>query len=299
MLPCAILKMRLGRKMGMDFFDLHTDTPSKLLEGILKNKTSGFYSGCFEQYAAVRAFWFKGCETQPLQRCLFLLKAQQKAESSAAFSNRKTLYMVENAGFLAQNFSGLEVLKKWGVQGLSLTWNSENALAGGALSKGVLTPLGEFFLQAAQEKGFFIDLSHLNHESAKAVVQRVRYPVFTHSCCFAVHPHPRNVKDEILQKVAQKGGLIGLCLYPPFLGGNPFEMLPLHLKHLQKLGLERQVAIGSDFDGAEMAENLQKNADIPVLYNHLQCLGFKKELLNALFYENALAFFTRICQNKR
>lgn len=283
----------------MNFFDLHTDTPLKLLQGCAPLQTAGFSGSAFGRYAAVRAAWLKGDEPHPLQRCHQLLRAQRLAEQAVQHPRRKTVYMVENAGFLAQNPARLLTLYRWGVRALSLTWNGENRLAGGALSSGSLTPAGQSVLQKAEQLGMAVDLSHLNHQSARAAVKLLHHPLVTHACCYAVCPNPRNLPDDVLLLVAARGGVIGLCLYPPFLGGDPFKMLPLHLNHLLRLGLGSSVAIGTDFDGAEMHPGLQQNGNIPALYRHLADLGFKKKLLNAFFYQNALAFWGKMCKNKR
>lgn len=287
----------------MNFFDLHTDTPTRLQAGINPAKTAGFDSSFFQQYIAVRAIWLD--DRLPAPRAYYeqTLHCLQKIEPPnhriAANNPKHTLLMVENAGFLAEEPDYLKVLSRQGVRILSLSWNGPNKLAGGALSSGALTPLGEKIMIKAEQLGITVDLSHLNEKSALAASLLLQRPIATHSCCAAVCAHPRNLSDRVLQQIGRKGGLIGLCLYPPFLGGDPFQMLPRHIRHLQRLGLEKNIAIGTDFDGAEMPPTLQSNRDIPTLYRHLQQNGLKKELLDLIFYQNALAFFQKMCHNEK
>ena len=71
-----------------------------------------------------------------------------------------------------------------------------------------------------------------------------------------------------------------------------------HIEYLIALGMENNIALGSDFDGAEMSEELSTTSHVLRLYKGLFKLGIKKALLDKIFYENASAFFSKICENK-
>ena len=70
-----------------------------------------------------------------------------------------------------------------------------------------------------------------------------------------------------------------------------------NVNHLVELGMENNIAFGSDFDGAKMSDSLSKTSDLPYLYNKFIKSGLKKSFVDAIFYENALAFFSKMCEN--
>jgi membrane dipeptidase len=183
---------------------------------------------------------------------------------------------------------------------VSLTWNGDNALAGGTKGKGVLTPKGESVIQRLNSLRIALDISHLNESSAIKAVELAKYPIATHSNCRAICDNARNLTDELLLKIKAKSGLVGICFYPDFLGDKDvFSAVKKNIEHLTSLGMENNISVGSDFDGGEMDENLTSPNDIPKLYNYLLANGFKKRLLEGIFYRNAIAFFDRMCHNKR
>ena len=59
------------------------------------------------------------------------------------------------------------------------------------------------------------------------------------------------------------------------------------------MGLENNISIGSDFDGALMDKRLDGIDKIPALYDYLESKGLSKGLLDKIFYYNALKFFDK------
>lgn len=53
------------------------------------------------------------------------------------------------------------------------------------------------------------------------------------------------------------------------------------------MGLEDNIAIGSDFDGGEMENCLDGAEKIPELYCRLSGLGVSDRILDKIFYKNA------------
>ena len=67
------------------------------------------------------------------------------------------------------------------------------------------------------------DLSHLNEKSFYKAAELADMPLVTHACCRTVCGHKRNLTDEQLRMISEKNGIIGLCFYPDFLGGDVFD----------------------------------------------------------------------------
>lgn len=138
------------------------------------------------------------------------------------------------------------------------------------------------------------DLSHLNEKSFYGAIELSDFPLATHSNCKSVYDNPRNLTDNQIKLIAQKGGIIGLCLYPAFLGDHPFSGIWRNISHLLDMGLENHISIGSDFDGAEMHEDLNSLDKIPSLYDFLGQKGLKKPLIDKIFFENAYNYIAKL-----
>ncbi len=287
----------------MIFIDLHTDMPLKFLEN---EPSFADCTGCgFEGFLQSAAFWFDGREENPKQKYfeyLKLTKSFAKKNGLEIFSGKinhrnSLLLSVENGGFLAEHPDFLEQMAKDNIKVLSLAWNEDNLLAGGCFGSGSLTEKGREIILRMNKLGMALDISHLNEKSAFEALELAKFPLATHSNCKAVLNHKRNLSDELLLKIKEKNGLVGICFYPEFLGDNVYEKIRENIEHLLILGMEENIAIGSDFDGAEMSEKISNPKDILKLYDYLSNMGIKKSVLSRIFYKNAIAFFDRMCQN--
>ena len=77
------------------------------------------------------------------------------------------------------------------------------------------------------------------------------------------------------------------------MGGEVYEKIYENIFHLCDRGYEDIIAIGSDFDGGKMSENLDNILKIPQLHSFLQARGLKIELLYKIFYKNAHNFIAK------
>ena len=73
-----------------------------------------------------------------------------------------------------------------------------------------------------------IDLSHASDKTFWDCIKLSQAPVVaTHSCCRSLCGHRRNLTDEMLQALGEKGGYVGINFYPAFLSddfaGNPAD----------------------------------------------------------------------------
>lgn len=291
----------------MNFIDLHCDT-LLALSGSLNAKTAvDLVDHPFENYVQTMAAFIREndrCGFDTYNRLVNVLKAYSLSNNIKIYKNGEipksgVMLSVENACFLAEDISRIYKLYNDGVRMLSLTWNGDNALASGAYGDGGITDIGKEVIRKMNELKMPLDISHLNERSALEACDLADNVLASHSCAGAIHPHRRNLSDRVICALKEKNGIIGLCFYPEFLGGKEVDFrLKSQIDHLISLGMEKNICVGSDYDGAEMAPELSSTAQIPRLFRALLGQGFKKSLCDAIFYENAIAFFGKICENK-
>lgn len=285
----------------MNYFDLHCDTLSKMNDDKTVPKENLQVSlkdnRLFEKYCQCFALWMPDelCGKEACKRAesIFPLFEKEK-QAFEKQKNRKALLTMENAGFIGENTDSFALWKKRGVVAASLTWNGKNAYAHGAHCKsGGLTELGKHAVKQLENSEIILDVSHLNRDSFFDVCKISKKAfIASHSNCGRVRKNARNLTDRQIHEIVQRGGLIGICFYPPFLGkGDVFEQIYKNIVHLFTLGAENCICFGSDFDGAAMSERLDKTEKVGALYAFLQSRGIGQELLEKFFYENAEKFF--------
>ncbi len=200
----------------------------------------------------------------------------------------------------------LQVFHEKGLRMLSLTWNERNQWATGAKHHGGLTRKGALLLHKMRELGIVLDVSHLNEESFFDALGQWSGPVCaTHSNPAALCEDTRNLTDEQLQSMQERGAVVGTLLYNGFLdsswqsGGpqTPMSRVAEHVEYLLgHLGSE-SVGIGSDFDGGLTAKNtpegLDTIADLPKLGAELKRRGSTNEIVAGVLGENWFRFFER------
>ena len=158
-----------------------------------------------------------------------------------------------------------------------------------------LTDFGKDVIGVMNSLKIGCDLSHLNDKSFYGAIEKAEFPLATHSNCRLVCNHPRNLNIEQIKLIAEKGGVVGLCFYPCFLGcGDVFEQLYKNIFFLCDKGYENNIAIGSDFDGAEMDKKLDRIDKLPDFYEFLRRKRLKEELLSKIFYKNAENFIAKL-----
>lgn len=275
----------------MNYFDLHCDTPYECYfkkQDFLKNSlaVSGEKGAVFDNWKQVFAVWIRDDLDEPYRLYKAILR-DFKEKLSKKNDNLTPYFSVEGGAVLEDDTDRLYALKEDGVRILTLTWNGENRIAGGSKTYKGLTDFGKRVIREMNGLKMLCDLSHLNEKSFYSAVELADYPLATHSNCKAVFDCPRNLSDNQLKLIAQKGGIVGLCLYPKFLGGEVFDRLYRNIYHLLELGMENSIAVGSDFDGADMTAELCDISKIPLLRAKLHEKGLSETVLDKIFYKNA------------
>lgn len=137
-------------------------------------------------------------------------------------------------------------------------------------------------------------MSHLNDPGFYQLLDLVHRPfVASHSNARGVCPHPRNLTDDQIRQMVSRRCLIGLNYYTRFLreDGQPeLGDLMRHIDHFLALGAENCLALGSDFDGADLPQFLSSPTKAAGLYGEL-AERYGTALCDQLFYGNTMRFF--------
>ncbi len=210
---------------------------------------------------------------------------------------------IEGGEALEGDLGVLRVLYKLGVRLLTLTWNQRNQIADGIGESRTGSGLTEFGLKVIDEMndlGMLIDVSHLSETGFWDVVKRSKAPIVaSHSNCYALCPHLRNLKDEQIKALADKGGVIGITFVPNFLTQEKrkttVEDVVKHIDYLvEKVGVD-YVGLGSDFDGTGgLPLGLEGVDKIPNITEELLDRGYKEKDIKKILGENFLRVFKEV-----
>ena len=163
---------------------------------------------------------------------------------------------IENGYAIGNDVKNVELFRKRGVVYMTLCHNGNNQLCGSARYNeeglGVNT-FGEQVIQEMNRVGMMVDISHAGERTFYDALDISTKPIVaSHSSARALCNHPRNLYDEQLKALAQKGGVAQVTLYSGFLkeeGAATILDAIAHLNHMVNvMGIEH-VGIGTDFDG--------------------------------------------------
>jgi len=144
---------------------------------------------------------------------------------------------LEGVEALGRDPGMIRTLHRLGVRMAGLTWNRANAFADGLAEQtgAGITGLGVELLDEMAQLGMALDLSHLSPRGCELALERYGGPVLaSHANAAAVFANPRNLGDDVLAGVGERGGVVGLCAIPAFVGpGDPAQRLAEHLQQLR------------------------------------------------------------------
>lgn len=197
----------------------------------------------------------------------------------------------------------LEKIKKYyeaGIRLITLLWNHENCFGypNSSDPKIMNKGLKKFGIEAVKymnQIGMIIDVSHLSDAGFYDVAEHSQKPfIASHSNARNLAAHPRNLKDDMIKIIAEKGGVIGLNFAPQFLNENSsnldsrIEEMVEHLNYIKNIGGESVLALGSDLDGIQGNLEIDSSRKMPLLFKALKKNGWSDDLIEKFKAENAL-----------
>ncbi|WP_018591720.1 dipeptidase [Terrisporobacter glycolicus] len=220
------------------------------------------------------------------------------------------LLSIEEGGVCKGNLSLLRNFYRLGVRMMTLTWNYENELSypNGCFydeekneRKG-LKEKGFEFINEMESLGMIIDVSHLSDDGIYDVYNNTSKPfIASHSNARNVCSHQRNLTDDMIKKIGERGGVIGVNFYSSFLNNNyksndisKIEDIINNIKYISNTGGIDCVGIGSDFDGIDCPLEFENSSKMQLIYDEMKKSGFREEDIEKVFYKNALRLFKEL-----
>ena len=134
-------------------------------------------------------------------------------------------------------------------------------------------------------------------------LKKVKNPFMaSHSNARGVCNHARNLSDDIIKKMANKGCIAGLNYYPDFFSTNfshrdkkaYVEDAIKMLKYMVNTGGSEFAALGSDYDGFHEKLEWEDAGGTGMLIDEMKKAGFKSSLIDNILYKNALRIFKEV-----
>ena len=165
------------------------------------------------------------------------------------------LLSIEGAEPLIGDLAVLRNFYKLGVRMISFTWNWRTPFADGlsaSRTESKLTDLGVKAIEEMDRLGIILDTSHISDTCFWDIAEVKKGPfIASHSNSRTICDHRRNLTDDMLQTLADHGGVTGINFAPNFVAkeGATLEKLIDHIDYIVKRVGPDHVGLGSDFDG--------------------------------------------------
>ena len=173
---------------------------------------------------------------------------------------------IEGGHAIENSLDNLREFHAGGVSSMTLTHNVSHGWADSGADEarwGGLNDLGRDVVREMNRLGMVVDISHVSDEAFFDVLEVTEDPVIaSHSGCRALHPHRRNMSDEMLRALAQNGGVIGIVFVLNYLTPEYAEAM----SELRAVGRPwfRQVPTVEDFDLRIALQHLNQSRDWPL-----------------------------------
>lgn len=224
------------------------------------------------------------------------------------------LLAIEEGGVCQGELAFLRNFYRLGVRMMTLTWNYQNelafpnrkeTLAGGGFHtapdmENGLTETGICFVEEMERLGMIIDISHLGDKGIWDVFRYTSKPfVASHSNARAVASHPRNLTDEMIRRLSERGGVMGINYYAHFLRDfeegeaavSRISYMVEHMKHVRQVGGIQCMGLGSDFDGIDGELEMKDASRLGMLADAMSAAGFTLSEIEAVFFKNVLRVY--------
>lgn len=224
-----------------------------------------------------------------------LVRKADEVKSALGAGEVGALLGIEGAHALEGDLENVARFSRRGVRYIGLLHFSSNEAGYPAYGKGRkddngLTRWGIELCEACEDNGVIVDLAHVNKRGfLDACRVAKKPPIVSHTGVLGAFEHWRNIDDEQLRAVADKGGVVGVIFCPRFVGGDGLEPVVKHLKHIVDVIGEDAPALGSDWDGFIVPTRpLKDPRGLPLLTDAMLEAGFSKRAIGKILHDNVM-----------
>jgi membrane dipeptidase len=210
------------------------------------------------------------------------------------------------------SFQHLERSYEQGLRALGPAHYGPGLYAQGTDASGKFPARGRELLREMDRLGMILDVTHLTDEEFREALDLYQGPIWaSHSDCRTLAPHQRQLSDEQIKALAQRGAVIGAALdawmmvpdwvrqkTTPQAVGLTLEKLVEHIDHVcQIAGNANHAGIGSDLDGGFGTEqtpmDLKTIANLARIPELLRARGYEEEDVSNIAHGNFFRFLNR------
>lgn len=209
------------------------------------------------------------------------------------------------------NLSYLEKAHGYGLRALGPAWYGPGRYASGTATTDGLTVAGKDLLREMDALGMILDATHLTDKGFDEALSIYKGTIWaSHHNCRTLVPHQRQLSDEQILRLVERGAVIGGALdawmmAPGFVQrqsdpkefGVTMDKLVDHWDHICQLtGNSLHVAFGTDLDGMFGREqspyDLDTISDLQKYQNLLRQRGYAESDIKNIFHKNWLRLLT-------
>ncbi|MDH8700921.1 membrane dipeptidase [Dysgonomonadaceae bacterium PH5-43] len=221
---------------------------------------------------------------------------------------KKAIFLgIENGYGIGTEIQNIKKFADMGISYITLCHNGDNDICDSASKSNSkhngLSDYGKQVVKEMNRLGIMVDISHTSEKTSFDVLEVSEYPVIaSHSSAKALRNHPRNISDSLMSAIAEKGGVIQVCLYSYFLRNDDKAQAKDaadHIDHIVKtVGIDH-VGIGSDFDGGGSLTDIQTISGMPKITIELLRRGYSEEDIAKIWGGNLMRVMDIVQKNKK
>jgi membrane dipeptidase len=226
---------------------------------------------------------------------LRLVRTASEIEACGRDGVIAALLGIEGAHALEGDLDRVDFFARRGVRYLGFLHFSANEAGHPAYGRGRsdetgLTPFGFELVRRCEAADVLVDLAHINRRGfLDACSVSTRPPIVSHTGVLGAHEHWRNIDDDQLRAIANRGGVVGVIFYPRYLGGDGLDPVVRHLRHILDVVGEDTPALGSDWDGMIIpTRELRDPRGLPLLTDALLRAGVSARVIAKILRGNVL-----------
>jgi membrane dipeptidase len=226
-----------------------------------------------------------------------IVRAYEDLERNLHDGTLSVVLHLEGADAIREDLADLKTYYTAGVRSLGPVWSRPNPFGSGVPFRFPsspdtgpgLTDAGRNLVRECNRLGILIDLAHITERGFWEVAALSNSHAGVHALC----PSSRNLTDPQIDAIGQSNGLFAIIFEPGNLrrDGKPGTDIPIteivrHITYVvERIGIDH-VAFGSDFDGADIPDDLRDAAGLPKLLDALSQSGFSDDAIAQIAYRN-------------